>query len=437
MTKALEAVRCQTVRMRKLVLWILYAGLMSAVTIVGLEGLSTLVVPAWPARELRPIDTLGVNMSALKSVVGPELVPTYNSWGLRDHERSLAKPAAIKFRGVLIGDSFLEGSMVTRPIGQRIESLLSEAGRNDMEAVNLGVAATGPSQYYYRIRDIALRLQPDAIVLNLFSGNDFVEEPYSPWSIPPLVAERPKPSWLGAVAPRLTWLVVNRLGLAEWGKGDDPADFLTINGALAKPLAERLDILTQYVATHSSPAKETTIVRPVLARAGDKFWKAFGPRDHDQEFLAGWLLTNMVGSETSDSPVPLTAEEAERTLDRTLLDATLTWVIATTELARKHGVKLMIVLSPTSIIDPLYVDFWAPWPRHRAFLFGRQALHRALRAALEARSIPVVDLEDDLKGRPGTYRLTDGHWNELGTQIAAERIALELLKLRNDKPHGD
>jgi hypothetical protein len=425
------------VRTRKFVLWILYAGLLLTVTIFGLEGLSTLVVPAWPARELRPIDALGLSMAALKSIVGPALVPTYNSWGLRDRERSLTKPAAIKFRSVLVGDSFLEGSMVTRPVGQRIESLLSEAGQNDMEAVNLGVSATGPSQYYYRIEKFALGLQPDAIVLNFFSGNDFVEEPYSPWNIPPFVAERPKPSWLGAVAPRLTWLIVNRLGLSEAGNGEASTDFLTINGALDKPPAERLEILTQYVATHSSPAKEATAVRPILARAGDKFWKAFGHRDRDQEFLAGWLLTNMVGSETSDWPVPLTAEEAERTLDRTLLDATLTWIVATTELARKHNVKLMIVLSPTSIIDPLYADFWAPWPHHRGFLFGRQTLHRALRAALEARSIPVVDLEDDLKGRRGTYRLTDGHWNELGTQIAAERIARELLKLRNGKPYDD
>jgi hypothetical protein len=273
-------------------------------------------------------------------------------------------------------------------------------------------------------------LRPDTIVLNFSSGSDFVEEPYSPWSIPPLVAERPKPSWLGAVAPRLTWLIVNRLGLAEGGKGDDPVDFLTINGALAKPPAERLDILTQYVATHSSPAMEATAVRTVLARAGDKFWKAFSPRDRDQELLVGWLLTNMVEWETSDWPVPLTAEEAEPRLDRPLLDATLTWVLATVELARKHGVKLMIVLSPNQVVDPLYADFWAPWPRYRGFFFGRQALHRALRAALEAKSIPVVDLEDVLKGRPGPYRLTDGHWNELGTQIAAERIARELLKLR-------
>ena len=141
-----------TVRVRKFVLWLLYAGLLLVVTIAGLEGLSALVVPAWPAREMRAIDALGISMGALKSVVGPALVPTYNSWGMRDRERSLGKPAEIQVRTVLVGDSFLEGNMVTRPVGQRIESLLSEAGRNDMEVLNLGVSATGPSQYYYKSR---------------------------------------------------------------------------------------------------------------------------------------------------------------------------------------------------------------------------------------------------------------------------------------------
>lgn len=426
-----------TVRVRKFVLWLLYAGLLLVVTIAGLEGLSALVVPAWPAREMRSIDALGISMGALKSVVGPALVPTYNSWGMRDRERSLGKPAEIQVRTVLVGDSFLEGNMVTRAVGQRIESLLSEAGRNDMEVLNLGVSATGPSQYYYRIQNIALNLQPDTIVLNFFSGNDFVHEPYSPWSIPPVLAERPKPSWLGAVAPRLTWLIVNRLGLSEGGTGDNTGDFLAINGAMDKPAAERLEILTQYVANHSSPERPASIIRPILARADESFWHAFAHRDRDPEFLAGWMLTNLVGSETSDWPVPLTVEEATRTLDLTLLDATLSWMLATRELARKHGVELMIVLSPTAIVDPAYAEFWSPWPRQRGFFFGRQALHHALRAALEARSIPVVDLEDDLKGRPGTYRLTDGHWNELGTQIAAERIARELLKPRNGGLHDD
>lgn len=64
----------------------------------------------------------------------------------------------------------------------------------------------------------------------------------------------------------------------------------------------------------------------------------------------------------------------------------------------------------------------------------RVVWHRALRAALLAKGVPFVDLEDDLKGIPGTYRLSDGHWTELGTDIAAKRLATELMKLRTYGP---
>ena len=37
---------------------------------------------------------------------------------------------------------------------------------------------------------------------------------------------------------------------------------------------------------------------------------------------------------------------------------------------------------------------------------------------------------DDLRGLRGTYRVSDGHWTEFGTAIAAKRLAAELLKLR-------
>ena len=35
-----------------------------------------------------------------------------------------------------------------------------------MEAINFGVSATGPRQYYYRIKDVGVALKPNAIVLD-------------------------------------------------------------------------------------------------------------------------------------------------------------------------------------------------------------------------------------------------------------------------------
>lgn len=423
-----------TMNVRRLgLLWALFAVLLAAVTIGGVEMLSAFVVPPWPARELRPIDVRALSMASLKTVVNASLVPTYNSWGMRDRERSLSKPPGIDFRTVLVGDSFLEGPMVSQPIGQRIEDIWAKAGRKDLEAVNLGVSATGPVQYYYRIKNVALTLQPDAIVLTFFSGNDFIDESLSWTNIPPLIAERPTPSWLGAVAPRFTWLAVNRLGLMEWSGSDDSAEFVMINAALRKSPAERLETLAQYVKKHSYPDKDEATIREVLARGGEQFWDAFGPRERDQEFLAGWILTQMVGWETGVVSGPSSDEEARRTVNVRQRDATLTWLVGAAELARSRGLKFLVVLVPPPTVDPYYTDFWAPWPRFRRFPIARQTAHRALREALEAKGIRFADLADDLEGKPRTYRLTDGHWTELGTQIAAERVARELDGLRDGR----
>ncbi len=39
----------------------------------------------------------------------------------------------------------------------------------------LGVSATGPREYFYRLRDVAMRLRPDALLVFVYSGNDFLQ----------------------------------------------------------------------------------------------------------------------------------------------------------------------------------------------------------------------------------------------------------------------
>lgn len=410
-------------------LWALYGVLLTAITIAGLELLCAFVVPSWPARELRPVDTHAFDTSTLD----PSVAPAYNSWGLRDRERSMSKPPGIDFRALLVGDSFTEGIMVDQPIGQRIEALWSKAGRTDLEAVNLGVAATDPVHYYYRIRNVGLQLHPDAIVLHFFSGNDFVSDRLSPFRIAPLIAERPEPSWLGAVAPRLTWLIDNRLSLTELGNGNNTDELAIVNEALKKPPPARLKALVRYVEQYAYPDLDDATISEVLSRAHESFWQAFTPRTRDQEVLAGWLLRAIVGWETGKSSGPSSDAEAWRTVDRRSLEATLSWLKGAADLAHDRGVKFMIALIPPPAIDPRYMDFWAPWPRFRRFPIGKQAEHQALKEALGAQGIPFIDLADDFAGKPGAYRLSDGHWTEWGTDIAAERVARAIEALRDGR----
>lgn len=414
---------------RALWLWSTFIALLAIVTLAGLEVLASFVVPPWPARELRPIDA--TNLPSLDILASTNTQPHYNSWGENDRERSVQKPAGTEFRTVMVGDSFLEGAFVTKPVGTRVEQLLQAQGHRDMEIVNLGVSATAPPQYYYRIRNVALSLQPDAIVVIFFSGNDFVRERLSWTNFPPPIAERPLPSWLGAIAPRLTWLVVNRLGLSEFGRaGVRGVDM--VREIMTLPRAERVDAMVRFVKTYYYPEKDERVIREILARGGDRFWDAFERRNLDQEYLQGWWMASMVDWETGTWPTPLTKEEFDRSVRQEEIDSTLSWLVGARDLARERSVKFMVALAPVPVVDPTYAEFWSPWPRYRSYPMLREASHRALRKELEAKGVTTVDLQDDFAGVRDTYRISDGHWTELGTDIAAKRLAAELIKLRGN-----
>jgi hypothetical protein len=69
------------------------------------------------------------------------------------------------------------------------------------------------------------------------------------------------------------------------------------------------------------------------------------------------------------------------------------------------------------------------------FSFNHQqdARARRLTPLLRQNGFNVVDLRDDLNGIAGTFRLTDGHWNERGHEIVAARLARELVRLQKSK----
>lgn len=416
-------------KLRPLALWTAYSGLLLAATIAGLEALSALVVPPWPARELRPVEVVSPERSTAASA--PEPVLNFNSWMMRDWERSVVKPADVDFRAVLIGDSFLEGGFVSKPLPAQVEDHWPRASRRGFEAINLGVSATDPDSYYYRIRNVALSLQPDVIVLVFYSGNDFIHAGLSPWSVAPFIAERPLPSWLGTVAPRLTWLVVNRLRTSQFSSKSGEDEFDVINRILEEPVELRYASLARYLKQRYFPQSDESEIRRVLERGGDGFWNTFGKRERDQEFLQGWWASGIFGWETFlHLPATITDEEIRRSIDPVRFDVTLSWITGARDLAHRQGMKFLVAMAPAAGGDPAYTEFWKPWPRYRAIQIQREAWHRAFKPVLEAAGLQVVDLAEDLRGVPGTYRLSDAHWTELGTEIAARRIAKELVKLR-------
>ena len=152
--------------------WPLYLVLLVGAALAGSEAIASFIVPSWPARDLRPIEV----------TPSPDVI--YNDWALRDRPRSFERPPNVRFRSILVGDSFLEGVFVRAPLSAFVEARLAAAGQTDVEAINFGVSATGPRHYYYRIKNVGLALKPDAIVLAVYAGNDFVSTPSGGWMRP-------------------------------------------------------------------------------------------------------------------------------------------------------------------------------------------------------------------------------------------------------------
>ena len=388
------------------------------------EGLAWVFTPQWPAYVLRP-EPLPISAIRQWEAGMPDVKFAFNSWQMRDRERSVAKPKGLALRGVFIGDSLLDGSFSRASIPARIEAALHARGGDDVEAINLGVTATGPVEYYYRLQRVALYLSPDVVVMVLFAGNDFVYRSFDDESaMPRLADELPRPSILGSILPHTTWLGRRLLHLAAPVEGGAlPDEQATVNAAIDLPGAERVRVLSNYMKEHYFPSLDQVQIAEILSRGSDAFWAAFGPRRSDREFLLSGFIRQMIASEAAPPAAPATADPAA-------VAGTLSWIAAADRLAKAHGVRFLVAIAPVPLVDPDFVAFWRPWPRYNDFSLQGDSAHRAVVAALVNTSIGVIDLRDDLEGVRGAYRKSDMHWTERGNDIVSERFARELFKLR-------
>lgn len=406
--------------------WTVYGLILLATLWGGTEFIASSMVPPFPARDLRPVSAESLREAQVRAFIeDPALVPNYNDWAMRDRARSFARPASVKLRSVIVGDSFVEGFFVSAPLPERMEQRWAARQRTDAEAINFGVIGTGPEQYYYRIRNVALRLKPDVIVVVVYAGNDFVTESLDAWWELPLIAELPLPSLLGAVAPRTTWLAVNRLGLSEAGRGSPRTsnELALLADWTHRPPAERLDLVSRYVHERYQPSVPLPTVREILARNDGSFWSAFEKRPVDREYLPGWLPSGMVNWETGTWDMARDVEHADHVAGMLKVRETLSWLVGAEKLAKANGARLIVALAPTGMVDPRYVDYWRPWPNYYSYTLAADARHRRLAEELRKKKMEFIDLRESLWGKPGMYRLSDGHWTEEGTVFVADILA--------------
>src|SRR5262249_47992156 len=161
------------------------------------------------------------------------------------------------------------------------------------EAVNLAVGGTDPRSYYYRIRDVALALQPDAVLLFIYAGNDFVapDQGYSIW--PRLLDESPGGSIIGSIMPRTNWLLLNRLNLSQFlgsqSKAPPNAEDI-LYAAITAPPDERLKRLVAYVKSNHFAEIHEERIAEILSRGDSRLLKTALPHEGEQEYLLDWMF---------------------------------------------------------------------------------------------------------------------------------------------------
>ena len=78
--------------LRRAVFALIFATILCGTTLIGIETLASFVAPAWPARELRWIAPINPVSAAREPYASrPWMAERFNSWGMRDKERSVAK----------------------------------------------------------------------------------------------------------------------------------------------------------------------------------------------------------------------------------------------------------------------------------------------------------------------------------------------------------
>lgn len=420
---------------RKRIYAIVFGLILAGVTLVGLEGLASLEAPSWPARALRSTPPVNVQSTDFTGLADkPWIFEPFNSWGMRDKERSIAKPAD-GFRTVFIGDSYLEFQLTRLTLPGEVERRFIEAGHPKAEMINLGISATGPRSYYYRLRDVAFALSPDALAVFFFSGNDFVfdGQGYGQGLLPDLVSEAPGGSILGTHMPNANWVLVNRLRLSEMLTTNKPVpqEFDTLARIARLPSTERTRALAGHVKRYYYPDLSEQRIVEIFGRDGDAFWQAYASGKVDDEALQGWLLNLMTKAEVETSPYfeATKPEQAARLVKDGDIQATLSWLLAMDRAARERGVPLVLFIVPPGSVDPDYVDYWKRWPRFYAFNVIADYRQDRLLEALSKTSLRYVDLRQDFAGVRGAYRRSDAHWTDKGVEIAANRVFRELRGL--------
>ncbi|HPA21163.1 MAG TPA: hypothetical protein PLU30_25700 [Verrucomicrobiae bacterium] len=370
-------------------------------------------MPPWPASALHGVTpTISASDWAQQIVNDGDAVRTVNSWGQRDLERSVTPPPGVR-RIVMIGDSFLEASSPV-PLPLATERRL---GRRDIEVVNLGVSATSPDEYYWRLRKIALPLSPSCVAVVLYAGNDFMSGPKME-GFHGIAAPFPKPSFLAAIGlVGFNHLIANkwRPVLRAWHGAArlSAAEAQAFDRVCKSPDADMPAVLASFV-----PKKKERIEPRLRALDLSEFYARIRKPD------GGLFRTTIIGRalEALDPP-----PSEEPKIDEKKKRYTLRVVERMAELCRKRGIPFTLIIAPDgSQVDPAVQRLFGSFSHLKEARQFTRLLSEQIARDCRDRGIDVLDLHQVLDGAEGAYLNLDGHWSGRGIDLASEAVGQRL-----------
>jgi hypothetical protein len=288
------------------------------------------------------------------------------------------------------------------------------------EVVNLGVSATAPDEYFYRLKHVALPLRCDGCVMFVFLGNDLAGGPRTLESIGGLTAVTPRQSLLSDLGlSGLNHVLINdrRPILRAWfAAGDLAAQERALHESIQKSsdieLAELLARRTRLPPQWSRPLL-MKLVQPAMA----PFYEML--RHPDAGRFRSYYLTDGLWLAGTGTP-PLAEDRIEYAAH---------WIEKSAQLCAARRLSFLCVLIPDAFaVDPRLREQWSPLADMRRLADPISQRGVELASRLSAAGIAVLSLQESLENVPGTYLNLDGHWSDAGVQRAADVVARTLAE---------
>ncbi len=368
--------------------------------------------PPWPAIGLHGVDP-ELGQESWGRIIHLDGGVGFNSFGQRDKERE-KNPSLGIYRIAFLGDSILEESS-TKPISSVTEERLNNSS---IEIINLGVSATAPDEYYYRMKNIGLALGVNRCFLFFYCGNDFIQK-RTLFSFLGVLAVYPRESLFSKLGlESINHILINdfRPILRAWGKaGEFNKKEQDLWGNILHSNDDEVEAILLTMVNRIDKGKLNSILKK---RDMSSFYEMLRNPDNNlfrSYYLSEGLTHAISKGQEYQSPVSeLFAYE---------------WIKRTYELCSENNIDFTLVIVPEAFqVDKRMQDLWSPLTDMKKIADNKKQASDRLILLAQRDGIEYIDLHSSLEDHRGTYLNPDGHLSEYGIEIVSEVIADQTKK---------